>query len=228
MRLVLCILICFAGYVGVAETWQEALSQMPLGTNVAQLNQTNCLKLMLPAFGSNDTVKALIFMPGATDEFYMFHRAKAALTNSSPTLLDCVNALTNQTLIKATFRAPLLLLHTDEDPLDPLEVIHHQKTADKLATRKFAPHGVYYDKDWDFMVPILEKYTKASIRPWLNTMKSWHFYRHSFAEWNLNGQEALDAISLAGKTTYTVEWGKVIFEGDTRVRAQPKLDDFRK
>src|SRR5690348_1763293 len=64
-----------------AETWQSALHQMPLGAQVLQLNRTNCVDVMLKAFQSNHVVKALIFMPGATDEFYMFHRAKAELTN---------------------------------------------------------------------------------------------------------------------------------------------------
>src|ERR1700758_4045754 len=98
MRAFICILICLVHFgVMAEESWQSALSQMPLGTNVTQLNRTNCVKIMLPALRSNDVVKALIFMPGATDEFYMFRRAKAALTNDSPTLLDAVIALTNQT-----------------------------------------------------------------------------------------------------------------------------------
>ncbi len=45
---------------------------MPLGTNVTELNRTNCVGIMLRAFQSNNVVKALIFMPGATDEFYFF------------------------------------------------------------------------------------------------------------------------------------------------------------
>jgi hypothetical protein len=88
--------------------WQEALQQMPLGANVRELNETNCVALVLKGFGSNQVVKALIFMPGATDEFYMFHRAKAVLTNNAPTLLDALNALTGQTLIRVTFRPPFI------------------------------------------------------------------------------------------------------------------------
>ena len=105
---------------------------MPLGTNVTQLNRTNCVGIMLGAFQSNDVVKALIFMPGATDEFYFFRRARADLTNSPASLLDAVSALTSQTLIRATFRPPLLLLHTDEDLLEPVIKIEHQPTADKI------------------------------------------------------------------------------------------------
>src|SRR5712675_1731474 len=97
-------LICFlllATHVArcAPETWESALGHMPLGTNVTQLNRTNCVDTMLRAFQSNQTVKALIFMPGATDEFYMFRRARADLTNAHPTLLDAICSLTNQMLI---------------------------------------------------------------------------------------------------------------------------------
>ena len=58
--------------------------------------------ILLNSFRRNPAVQALIFMPGATDEFYFFRRARARLTNNAPTLLDAVTALTNQTYIRAT------------------------------------------------------------------------------------------------------------------------------
>jgi hypothetical protein len=220
-------LICLTRFAAAAdETWQSALARMPLGTNVAQLNRTNCVDIMLCAFGSNDVVKGLVFMPGATDEFYMFRRAKAALTNASPTLLDAVIALTNQTLIRATFRPPLLLLHTDEDPLEPIALIKDPETATKIEWTQFDGHVVYNDRDWDFLLPILTKTLRAKFTPILHSRNSWHFYRHSFAAWNLNGREALEAVALAGKTKFTIERKKVIFQGDERVRAVPKIDHY--
>src|SRR5258708_5671761 len=207
---------------------------MTLGSKVTQLNRTNCVDLMLKAFQSNDVVKALIFMPGATDEFYMFHRAKAQLTNDAPSLLDAVNALTNQTLIRATFLRPLLLLHTDEDPLEVIVKIEHQPTAAKLKQRQFLAHVVLNDRDWDFVQPLLKDVLKIEVVPWRYRHDSWHFYRHSFAGWGLSGWEALEAVALAGKTGFTVgrsagfllRRGQVAFECDTRVRATPKLDEF--
>jgi hypothetical protein len=83
-----------------AEPWQEALATMPLGTGPLTLTSTNCVGLTLRAFTSNHVVKALVFLPGATDEFYMFRRAKAQVSSTSPTLPDAVQALTNQTLIR--------------------------------------------------------------------------------------------------------------------------------
>ena len=196
---------------------------MPLAPPVAALTRTNCVDVMLRAFQSNATVKALIFMPGATDEFYMFNRARATLTNSAPTLLDAVTALTNQTLIRVTFLPPFLLLHSDEDPLEPLFKITDEVTAEKLRQRKFLPRALCNDRDWDFLMPVLEKQLKMDFRPWPHRRDSWHFYRHSFAAWNLTGWEALQAVSLAGKETFTVEKKRVVFAGDVRVRAAPKF-----
>jgi hypothetical protein len=209
-----------------AEPWQTALGGMPLATNVAQLNRTNCVKLMLASFQSNDVVKALIFMPGATDEFYMFHRAKASLTNSPSTLLDAVCALTNQTLIRATFRAPLLLLHTAEDPLEPLSDIKDPETAARIREVKFPPHMVCNDRDWDFLLPILHRTYGLGFTPHVLSRKSFHFYRHSFAAWNLNGWQGLEAVALAGKTKFTVGRRSVVFEGDERVLALPTMDGY--
>ena len=56
---------------------------------------------------------------------------------------------------------------------------------------------------------------------------SWHFYRHSFAGWDLNGWEALQAVLLAGKTTCHIEKQGglslrrtvIVFEQDRRMPA---------
>ena len=227
MRIFICLCLFFARFAAVAdETWQDALARMPLGANVTQLNRTNCVGILLRAFGSNDVVKGLVFMPGATDEFYMFRRAKASLTNDAPTLLDAVAALTNQTFIRATFRPPLLLLHTTEDPLDPLITINHEPTADRIEGRRFLSHALFNDNDWDYLLPILKKQLGVSFSPELHSIQSWHFYRHSFAGWNLDGWEALQAIAFAGKTKFTVDRKHVTFEGDVRILELPKFDHF--
>jgi len=202
------------------------VAKMPLGANVVELNRSNCVNVMLGALQSSDTVKALIFMPGATDEFYMFKRAKARLTMGNPSLLDAVEALTNQTLIRVTFRPPMLLLHTDEDPLDPVIRLGHEPTARKLQRIPFPQHVLCNDRDWDHLQPILKKTFRVDVQPWRRSYDSWHFYRHSFAGWGLSGIEGLEAVALAGKTCFTVERGRLVFEGDERVRATPKLDGF--
>ena len=203
----------------LAADWSAALRQMPLAPGVVSLGETNCTGVMLRAFTSNVTVKALIFMPGATDEFYFFRRAKAVLTNDSPTLLHAVQALTNQTLIRATFRPPMLLLHTVEDPLEPLARVENREAEERLKNARFVRRALYNDRDWDYLLPILGKTLKTKILPRRKTTDSWHFFRHSFAGWELSGWEALEAISLAGKTTFVVQKRRVIFEGDTRTSA---------
>ncbi len=228
MRCTIILCLCAANCAaGAVEDWQTALDGMPLGTNVTQLNRSNCVAIMLRALQSNNVVKALIFMPGATDEFYMFRRAKAALTNASPSLLDAVNALTNQTLIRATFRPPLLLLHSDEDPLDPAFEIGSPTTETRIRQTPFVPHALYNDRDWDFLLPILRGTLHLRFSPRLHSARSWHFYRHSLAGWNLNGWEALEAISLAGKSRFTVAWRQVLFVGDERTRSLPTLNPAR-
>jgi hypothetical protein len=222
-RAVAFVCLLFAIPLARAEEWPDALRQMPLPAHVTTLVATNCTATLLGAFQSNNVVKALVFMPGATDEFYMFHRARAVLTNAAPTLLDAIIALTNQTLIRATFRPPLLLLHTAEDPLEPQFAITDEPTAAKLRVKTFQSHTLFNDADWDTVMPVLEKKLKTSFRPDLNRRESWHFYRHSFAGWNLDGWETLLAVSLAGKETFTVEKKRVVFAGDERIRERPQL-----
>jgi hypothetical protein len=205
--------------VSAQSAWQDEFAQMPLTEKVSELNRHNCVKVMLGSFQRNPTVKALIFMPGATDEFYFFHRAKARITNAAPTLLDAVRALTNQTYIHATFQPPFLLMHTAEDNLEPIIVIQDQRTADRMRKKHFEKNGAYNDRDWDYMQPILAFDLDTKMFPGLNSHESHHFFRHSFAEYDLNGWDALKAVALAGKTGFTVCKKRVIFTGDIRVTA---------
>lgn len=210
-----------------AEPWQDALARMPLGTNVTELTRTNFSEVMLHAFRSNRTVKALVLAPGATDEFYFFKRATARLTNAAPTLLDAVTALTNQTFIRATFRPPMLLLHTTEDPVTPLIRVESEATARQLREKAFVPHFVYNDHDWVFVQPVLDRALAGRFTGWPEVLPparspdTWHFFRHCVAGWNLSGWEAIEAVSLANKTIVTVTKRRLVFEGDTRLGSEP-------
>jgi hypothetical protein len=206
--------------------WEAALAQMQLDPPVRELNRTNCVDVMLRSFQSNGLVKALIFLPGATDELYFFHRARARLSATTPTLLDGVRALTNQTLIRLSYRPPLLLLHTEEDPIDPILTVEDAATAERVKQTRFVRHAIYNDRDWGVLEPILKQRLKVAMRPWRYSKDAWHFYRHSFAAWNLTGWEALEATALAGKTTVSIQHKSVVFSPDRRVRTVPKLDAF--
>ena len=207
-----------------ADEWSEALAHMPLPDPVRQLNRTNCVEVMLRAFQSNQAVKALVFLPGATDEFYMFRRAKADLTNPSPTLLDAVCALTNQTLIRATFQRALLLLHTDEDPLTPDIQVDDSSTRERVQTARVPGHLLFMDRDWDVVQPILRRSLRVDIRPWRHSTDSWHFYRHSFAGWELSGREALECAALGGKSRFVIRHNQIVFQPDARVHASVRFE----
>jgi hypothetical protein len=222
------LILALASPLAAQTNWQEEFAKMPLAEKVSELNRTNCVKVMLGAFQRNPLVKGLVFMPGATDEFYFFRRAKAKLTNNAPTLLDAVVALTNQTFIRVTLQPPLLLLHTAEDPLDPLIVIQDQHTADRMKKKRFEKHGVFDDRNWDYMQPILAFDLDTKMFPGVNAHESHHFFRHSFAEFDLNGWDALRAVALAGKTKFTVQKKMVVFTDDPRFKpiAVPPAPDF--
>jgi hypothetical protein len=128
-----------------------------------------------------------------------------------------VRALTNQTFIRATFRDPILLLHTAEDPLIPDIQVEHEATAARLKQTRMANRQLYADRDWDYVQPILRRALRIDLHPWKNSTDSWHFYRHNFAGWRLSGWEALQCVALAGKSRFSVRRDQVVFEPDPRV-----------
>jgi len=202
-------------------TWQEEFAKMPLAESVSVLDRHNCVRILLHSFQRNPAVRALIFMPGATDEFYFFRRAEARLSNSAPTLLDAVIALTNQTYLRATVVPPFLLLHTAEDPLEPIAVVEDQRTAFRIKRHHLEKRALYNDLSWDLLQPILAFDMDTHITPRVASHDSWHFFRHSFAAFDLDGWDALRAVALAGKTKFTVKKKLIVFEGDTRTLGKP-------
>lgn len=228
----LALLVVASASVQAADTnrqsWQSVLSTMPLIEPAKELNRANFTRLLLHSFQSNHVIKALVLQPGATDEFYFFNRAKAKLTAESPTLLDAVVALTNQTSLRVAYRPPLLQLYANDDVPEPLFTIKKPGVVQRLRQTPFVPHFVLNDHDWDHVQPILTKALNLKIDPQKDSRGSWHFYRHAMVGWNLNGWEALEAISLANKTVFTVwETGLfrrrpyILFDGDVRQPEEP-------
>ena len=115
-------------------------------------------------------------------------------------LFRSIAALTNQTFIQATFKPPMLLLHTTEDELDPEITSIDPNLTSRLKSSVALPELWSNDRDWNVIQPILAKALKADVRPWKSTYDSWHFYRHSLATYHLSGWETLQAIARAGKT----------------------------
>lgn len=221
------LLFCAAPHGAFAgEPWQDALAQMPLTAPATELDRTNCVPLLLDSFQSNGVVKALIFMPGATDELYFFKRARAVLTNANPTLLDAVTALTNQTHIQAAFQPPLLLLHTTEDVLDGFATVKNERTAAKLRERSIPGRVQLEDADWGKVRATLKGKLDIALRPFENALPTYHFYRHNFVACGVTDWEMLETLALAGKTTFTVHWLTADFQPDRREGVVPQLNAF--
>jgi len=221
-----------ANLVAAPADWKPALSRMPLEPGVRELNRTNCVPVMLQAFSDNDTVKALIFQPGATDELYFFKRVKAALDTAAPTLCDAVVALTNQTLIQAAWLPPFLVLHTSEDPLEVIALTNDPATTRAIESRRLNAAARFDDRDWEVMQAFLTNTLGLAVLPSGTAHESHHFFRHSFAACGLDGLELLQAAAMAGKTKYRVEPGQVVFSADPRMMTNPVppenfLDDLR-
>ena len=225
-HLLLSLLLTCSTVFAEEPTWPDALATMPLGTNIHVLNQTNCAEVLLARFPSNSAVKAFVFMPGATDELYFFRRVNVVLTNANPTMLDAVIALTNQSPLRITNRGAFLLIYSCEDVLELDIKIQHEKTAEKLKMGKPLPHLLMIDRDWTQFLAVTQKKISPTLWPFPRTKESWHFYRHTFAGWNLTPWETLEAAAYSGKTKFTVVRGQVNFELDERVNQLPKLDHF--
>lgn len=227
MLRVLLIACCIAATTSLrAESWIEILARMPLRGKVSHLNYSNCAEVLLPAFQSNATVKALIFMPGSTDELYFFRRAQAVLTNQNPTLLDALAALTNQTQIRVAFKPPYILLHSSEDLLD-LEInLQNPATKEKLQKKNTMRHWLFYDQDWDALRKTIKGQIGPIIWPGPNADDSRHFYRNTFSAWNLTAWETIEAAAYAARARITVRRHSIVFEPDERVGTLPKLERF--
>jgi hypothetical protein len=208
------------------ESWQDALSRMPLGSHVTELTRSNAVPLMLNAFQSNSVVKALIFMPGAADDFVFYRRAHATLTNANPSLLDAITALTNQTYIRAEFRPPFLLLYTTEDTLGPIATIKSKSTTAKLQSR-VVPGRIYFcDCNWDYARPTLRKNLSVIVHPFSDAPDSWHIWPANFAAYGLTQLELLEAFAQSSKTTFTLHWLTVDFRLDARNGDVQNLNSF--
>ena len=194
------------------ENWETALSRMPLDTNPAPLNRDNCMPLMLGAFQSNAVIKALIFLPAVADDFYLLNRDQPKLNIRAANLREAVVALTNATAVRASFRFPFLLLHLQRDNLEPIFVIRHAATAIRLKEKCHLPQVLFNDRHWERVQPLLEQGMGVKVLPAAISEDAWHFNRHNLAGSNLTDWEVLSALSLAGKTSFTVGRDRIVFQ----------------
>jgi hypothetical protein len=218
------VIIMIAGLCGKAfadENWQDALSKMPLGAGVTNLGRTNAIPTILNAFQSNNVVKALIFMPGAADEFVFLRRAHATLTKANPSITDAIVALTNQTYIQAEFRPPFLLLYTTQDMLEPINVVKSKSVLARLQARVVPDHMVFCDSNWDDTRRVVARKLSVRMLPFSNSPDSSHFWPNNFAAYDLTQWELLEAVALSGKTTFTLHWLTADYQLDNRAGPTP-------
>ena len=191
------------------EVWTEAFRQMPLSSAV-MLNRDNAIPVLLDAFTSNAVVKALLFLPAVSDDFYLINRDKPRLNIVASNLLDAILALTNATGLRVTFHAPFLLLHLPRDILESPCVIRHAATAQRLQRSAALPHALFKDTHWEKLQPVLEKAFGMEIRPGATSEDAWHFNRHNFSAWGLSNWETLKAVCWTGKTRCIVEAERLV------------------
>jgi hypothetical protein len=204
------------GKVFANESWQDALSKMPFEAGATNLARTNAIPPILNSFQSNGVVKALIFMPGAADEFVFLRRAHVTLTKANPSLADAIVALTNQTYIQAAFRPPFLLLYTTQDLLEPINVVKSQSAAAKLQARTVPGRMVFCDSNWDDTRRAVARKLSVRVLPLPDQQDAPHFWPNNFAACDLTQWELLEAVALSGKTTFTLHWLTADFQLDMR------------
>jgi hypothetical protein len=205
-------LAAFGPALAADQTWPEALARMPLPSPTPPLNRDNVVCVLLESFRSNAVVKALIVLPGVSDDFYLVNRDQPKLNLRATNFLEAVTALTNATAVRATFRAPFLLLHVDADRLEPMSRIEDPKQAERLKIGRHLPRALYCDTHWDQLQPALEQALARPVRPQARSRDAWHFDRHNLAGWGLTDWEWLAAVSLSGKTRCTVQKQAVAFD----------------
>ncbi len=186
------------------ESWVAALRAMPVPP--VALNRSNAVDVLLGLLQSNAVVKAIVVLPGVSDDFYLIHR-DAPLPNLRATnLWGSIVALTNATAMRVTWREPFVLLHARaSDLLEPS--IHNSDPAIAARLRRERVRGrvLHLDGHWEVVQPALERALGRTVRPQGTSTDAWHFNRHNFAGWNLTGWELLEAVSLTGGTKVHVQ-----------------------
>jgi hypothetical protein len=199
------------GATHAEEKWRTALRQMPLAARSETLARSNCLPVLLGAFQSNHVVKALVVLPGVSNDFYLLNRDRP-LNLATNNLADALAALAASTSVRVTFREPFLLLHTANDKLKPATTSFSSALMRSLRGRCSAPQVLLVDRHWDGVQPWLARMVKLEVTPEPASTDAWHFARHNLAAWQLNDWELLCALSLSGGTKFTLGKDRLRFE----------------
>ena len=194
----------------------KALRAMPVPP--VALNRSNAVDVLLSTFQSNAIVKAIVVLPGVSDDFYLIHRDAPALNLRVTNLWAAIVALTNATPVRVTWREPYVLLHARaSDVLEPSIRIENAAMAGRLKLQSLPGRVLHLDAHWETVQPTLERALGRRVRPDGASTEAWHFNRHNLAGANLTGWELLEAASLTGGTAVTVQKTGIHFQiRDTR------------
>jgi len=212
IRLALVILICVVHGVSCGQTWSEALRTMPVPVSALPIERSNCISVCLTNFQSNAVVKALIFLPGISDDLYLINRDKPPLGITATNVFEALTRLTSVTRWALTFNAPFLLVHLARDVQTPAILARDSRTRLLLQEHRSFPYLVCTDMRWDSLQPILQNGLKRGIRPEPRSEDAWHFARHNFAAWGLTDWELLSAISITARTKVVIEKKRIRLE----------------
>ena len=183
----------------------KVLRAMPLPP-AATLNRSNAVDVLLGAFQSNGVIKAIVILPGVSDDFYLIHRDAPALNLRATNLWEGIVALTNATAMRVTWRKPFVLLHArPSDVLQASMRIEDAAMAGRLKLQNLPERVLHLDAHWETIQPALERALGRRVRPEGASTEAWHFNRHNLTGANLTGWELLEAVSLTGGTTVTVQ-----------------------
>lgn len=193
------------------EAWRAALRAMPLAAGSGTLARSNCLPVLLGAFQSNNLVKALVVLPGVSNDFYLLNRDRP-LHLAANNLADALAVLAETTAVRVTFREPFLFLHTTKDKLKPATTSFSSALTKRLRGRCSAPQVLLVDRHWDGIQPWLARLSGLEVTPEPGSIDAWHFARHNLAAWQLDDWDLLCAISLSGGTKFTLGKSGLRFE----------------
>jgi hypothetical protein len=193
---------------------------MPLPATAQPLNRQTFIPVLLGAFQSNAAVKALVFLPGVADDFYLIHRDQP-LRLRADNLHEALTALTNTTRAQVTFQAPWLLVHLDRDRLAANVRVRHQATAARLSNSPPRRRIQFCDRGWPSIQPELSQALSLPLLPKPNAREAMHLTRVNLAGWGLTDAEVLQALALAGGTTVTIQRNRASVEPGSRLGRGP-------
>jgi len=178
---------------------------------------------ILGSFRRNPAVKGLIFMPGATDEFYFFRRAARPVDQQRATLLDAVRADEPDPPPRHVAGAVSAVAHGGR-PAGTHSAGGRPEDRRRDPAAQIRQQALYNDRDWDYLQHLLGFYLDMALVP-SRVARLQSFLPQQFRGVRSNGWEALEATALAGNPIYSQE-EQIVFEGDARVLGAPPAEGF--